>query len=62
MPKHLVKELSWIDNRLVQPGEVIEFDGVAGSNLEKVVPGKKRNSATDDPNDTNDTSYVNDLA
>jgi hypothetical protein len=54
MAKHLVKELSWIDNRLVQAGEII--DGEAGPNLEKVTPGKKRNSATDDPNGMNDAS------
>jgi len=36
MARYLVKELSFINGGLVQPGSVIEFDGEAGSHMELV--------------------------
>lgn len=36
MPKYRVLEQSFINNVLVNLGDVIEFDGVPGSNLEPI--------------------------
>ncbi len=33
MAQYKVLELSYINNRIVHPGEVVEFDGEASSNL-----------------------------
>jgi hypothetical protein len=50
MAKYEVLELSFINNTLVQPGEIIEFDGIAASNLKPV--GKSRKAAAEVPDDT----------
>lgn len=49
MAKYLVKERSWIDNRLIEAGEEIEYDGIAGTNLEKITAKQPRKSSTDAP-------------
>lgn len=36
MPKYEVLALSFIDNRLVQPGEIVDHDGEPGPNLKAV--------------------------
>ncbi len=33
MPKYRVKERSFIDGKLYEPGEIVEFSGAAGKNL-----------------------------
>lgn len=33
MPKYIATELSFINDRLVQPGEEVEYDGEASENL-----------------------------
>lgn len=38
----IVKELSFINNALVQPGTEIEFDGVLGDHLVPVKKAKKK--------------------
>lgn len=38
MAQYKVLELSFIDNKIVQEGAVIEYDGEAGPNLELVDP------------------------
>ncbi len=40
MPKYRVLALSYINNALVQPGEVVEYDGKPGANLE-LMKGEK---------------------
>jgi hypothetical protein len=43
--RFIVRERSFIDNRLVEPGEEIDYDGEASANLEPVgkpVRGRQR--------------------
>lgn len=49
MAQYKVLEKSFIGNRLVDAGEVVEFDGEAGPNLEAVKPakGKKAEAPAD---------------
>ena len=42
MPKYTVLAKSFIDNTLVEPGEVIEFSGKPGTNLELVKETKPK--------------------
>lgn len=46
MAQYKVLERSWINNRLVEPGEVIEYAGRAGSNLEPLDKKSKKTEAT----------------
>lgn len=41
MPQYRVLQKSFIGNRIVEEGEVIEYDGDASDNLELVKKGKK---------------------
>jgi hypothetical protein len=41
MPRYLVITKSFINNSIVEEGEIIEYDGKAGSNLE-LVKGKAK--------------------
>lgn len=50
MAQYKVLEKSFIGNRLVEAGEVIEFDGEAGPNLEPVKPAKGKK--VEDPAET----------
>ena len=38
MPKCRVVEKSYINHALVEAGEIVEYDGIAGANLELVAP------------------------
>ncbi len=40
MAKYLVLKKSYIDDRLVYVGDVIEFSGVPGDNLQLIEPDK----------------------
>lgn len=50
MAKYRVLQTSFIDNKLVNEGEIVEYDGEAGHNLELIEPEKKAGSKkrTDD--------------
>lgn len=58
--KYLVLETSFINGRLVQPGDVVEFNGDAGSNLELVKAEKKskddKQGSDKQPEDTPDAA------
>jgi hypothetical protein len=41
MAQYRVLSKSFINNRIVEEGETVEFDGKAGSNLELIKAGKK---------------------
>lgn len=41
MPQYRVLQKSFIGNRIVEEGEVIDYDGEASENLEPVKKGKK---------------------
>lgn len=41
MPQYRVLQKSFIGNRIVEEGEIIDFDGEASDNLELVKKGKK---------------------
>ena len=41
MPQYRVLQKSFIGNRIVEEGEVIDYDGEASDNLELVKKGKK---------------------
>jgi hypothetical protein len=45
MAQYRVLQTSFINNALVQEGEVVEFDGEPGSNLEPLKKSKKGASA-----------------
>lgn len=45
MPRYRVVELSYIDERLLEPGQEVEFGGVAGPNLELIEDGDKARAA-----------------
>lgn len=53
MSRYIVKKKSFINGRLLYPGEEIEFDGMAGSNLflietgERVVANEGANTGSD---------------
>lgn len=52
MPKYRVLAKSFINNTIVEPGEVVEYDGKAGSNLEAVEdekPAKAPKGGKTDP-------------
>ena len=54
MPRYIVLDRSWINNRMYQPGDEVEYDGEAGENLELIdVPAPKSKKAPavveDDP-------------
>ena len=59
-----VLQRSFINHRLVEEGELIEFDGEAGSNLELVEPesraesGKGRRGAKAQADDNEETELV----
>jgi len=41
MPRYIVLDRSWINNRMYQPGDEVEYDGEAGENLELIdVPAR----------------------
>lgn len=46
MAKYEVLETSFINNAIVEPGAIVEFDGEPGPNL-KPVKGKKGSAAAD---------------
>lgn len=52
MPRYRVLEKSFIDNKLVEEGEIVEYEGETGSNLELIEDskpaGKKGGKAADD--------------
>lgn len=42
MPKYLVLQKSFIDNKLHEEGDIVEYDGVPAGNLEAIdAPAKK---------------------
>lgn len=47
MPKYRVLEPSFINNALVKEGDIVEFDGIPGSNLEPI--DKAAKSAASSP-------------
>lgn len=47
-----VLQRSFIDNRLVEEGEIIEYDGEAGSNLELIKPDKPGRSTKPDADES----------
>lgn len=49
MAQYKVLEKSFIGNRMVEAGEVIDYDGEAGANLEpvKAAKGKKAEASAD---------------
>lgn len=53
MPKYRVLETSFIGNRLVQPGDVVDYDGEVSGNLQKLTP--KQAQAADAGTDGQDT-------
>lgn len=38
MATYRVLERSWINGRIVEPGELVDYTGEAGPNLERVAP------------------------
>lgn len=44
MAKYRVLQTSFIDNKLVHEGEIVEYDGEASHNLELIEPEKKAGS------------------
>ncbi len=40
MAQYRVKETSFINNKLVQAGDIVEYDGKPGKNLEPIKSGK----------------------
>ena len=52
MARYRVRTRSYI-GRLVEPGDIVEWDGIAGSNLERLgAPRRGRRSPTQPPSDT----------
>lgn len=47
MPKFRVVQTSFIGNRLVQPGEIVDYDGEVHENLQKL-SAKQAAAAADD--------------
>jgi len=45
MPRYLVLAKSFINNTIVEEGEVVEYDGKPGSNLELVKATKSKTEA-----------------
>jgi len=45
MPKYHVLEKSYINNRIVEAGEIVEYDGTPGGNLSLVEPELQGNKA-----------------
>lgn len=45
MPTYKVLAKSFIDNRIVEEGELIEYSGKAGTNLKLIEPATKKGSA-----------------
>jgi hypothetical protein len=60
MPQFRVLAKSFINNRIVEEGEVVEFDGEPGSNLEAIKPakGKKAEAPAADDATGNDEGLV----
>ncbi len=56
MSRYIVKKKSFINGRLLYPGEEIEFDGMAGSNLFLIETGERvvANEGTNDGDDNHD--------
>ncbi|MBT0456874.1 hypothetical protein [Morganella morganii] len=56
MSRYIVKKKSFINGRLLYPGEEIEFDGMAGSNLFLIETGERGtvNEGTNDGDDNYD--------
>lgn len=52
MPRYLVLTKSFINNTIVEEGEIIEFDGKAGSNLELVKSSKGKAESKSESNDS----------
>lgn len=53
MPKYEVLEKSYINDRLVEKGEIIEYSGIAGSNLKSCK--NKADKAIDEKNIAEDS-------
>lgn len=63
MPKFRVLETSFIGDKLVHPGDVVDFDGKYGSNLEPLEPIKKAKAPkAEEPAQTEDPAAVEDPA
>ena len=54
--KYRVLALSWIGNRLVQPGDVVEYAGKPGSNLEELKEPKAPKASDPSSPDGSDDS------
>lgn len=54
MPQYRVLQKSYVGNRIVEEGEVVEYDGEASDNLELIKPakGKKADAQAEQPADT----------
>ena len=52
MPQYRVVQKSFINNRIVEEGEVIDYDGEASDNLEPLKPAKKGKPAEEAPSET----------
>lgn len=48
MPQYRVLQKSFVNNRIVEEGEVVDYDGDPGPNLESVKKGKKAEPAAAD--------------
>ena len=49
MPQYRVKETSFINNKLVQEGDVVEYDGRPGKNLELIKGKAPKAPKADEP-------------
>lgn len=56
MPRYKVLERSYIDNRIVEAGAIITFDGKPGANLQLVEDAPRKADKSDDgkPGKTDD--------
>lgn len=52
MPQYRVAQKSFIHNRIVEEGELIDYDGEAADNLEPIKPAKKSKPAEEAPSET----------
>jgi hypothetical protein len=56
MAKYIVKELSYINGSLVQPGETVDYDGEASANLEPVKTRRGKVAETAEGNESAEQS------
>ena len=57
MPQYRVLQKSFIGNRIVEEGEVVDYDGEPSDNLELIKSAKGKKAETQvDPSDTGDGS------